>query len=127
MSTELLDRALVALLQTVEGGIYLLSTVPPEAFWGLGGLLSAGLLAGLWKLARRAARATRAWLAARSLRARTRGRAPRARALAARGTSRVEIARITGLSRDVLALLLRGADDDAEQRPNLPRTARFAA
>lgn len=131
MSTQLLDQALVAFLQSVEGVLILLSTVPPEAFWAGAGLLSAGLLAILWGIARRAARGARAWLATRSLRTRTRssGRAPRARALAARGTSRVEIARVTGLSRDVLALLLRAADHDAgaDERPNLPRTARFAA
>ena len=123
MSTELLDQLLVTVLRSFEGVVYLLSTIPPEAFWGIGGLLAAAVLAGLWKLARRAARATRAWLAARSFRARTRGRAPRARALAARGTSRVEIARVTGLSRDVLGLLLRDPDDDADRRPKLPRAA----
>ena len=133
MTTELLDTLLLRALRGVEMGIYLVSTIPPEAFWAIGGLLSAVVLAGLWKLARHAGRAARAWVASRLSRVRVRsrgGRSTRARALAlaARGTSRVEIARVTGLSRDVVSLLLRAGDDDAgDERPNLPRTARFAA
>ena len=33
MSTELLDQLLVTVLRSVEGVVYLLSTIPPEAFW----------------------------------------------------------------------------------------------
>lgn len=129
MSTELLDQLLVSALRGVETGIYLVSTVPPEAFWATGGLLSALVLAGLYRLARRAGSAVRGWIAARPARARSRdrGRSNCARALAARGTSRIEIARVTGFSRDVVSLLLRVDARTEDERPNLPRTARFAA
>jgi len=51
-------------------------------------------------------------------------RAAEARALAASGTSMVEIARRTGLSRDALALMLASATTSARQKG--PNTARLS-